>query len=261
MDVSVNYEKFPVLSNITAEIPSGSTTVILGPSGCGKSTLLKTAAGLVLPSFGTVELLGNDLARIGERELRELRLRNSFVFQDAALWQNMTVWQNMALPIEYHNPSVTVAELRQVIEPILEELGFEGQRDLRPSQLSAGERKIISFARALVSDPTLIFVDEPTTFVDSDVSERMLGMMRRLKAMKKSLVLVTHNPDLTAQLADYILVLKRGKLLMAGTVGDVVRTTRPDVRAILADVLSEAATYDTDILTLLDRERDGFGDE
>ncbi|WP_455382346.1 ABC transporter ATP-binding protein [Salinispira pacifica] len=259
-ELSITYEGFPVIDEVTVDFPAGKTTVIIGPSGCGKSTLMKAAAGLVPPFRGRVELLGFDLARIGDRELRELRSRNGFVFQDAALWQNLTVRQNLALPVEHHNPGLSPAEVARRFEPILAELGFIGQMELRPSQLSAGERKIVSFVRALVSDPDILFLDEPTTFVDTEISERMVRRMKSLRERGKTMVLVTHNPEITSQLADHVLVLKKGRLLLFGTLQEVVHTSNPEVTAILSNVLSEAATYDTDILSLLDKSSDPFPD-
>jgi len=259
-ELSIQYDRFPVLQDVTVDFPTGKTTVIIGPSGCGKSTLMKAAAGLIPPSHGHAELLGYDLSRIGDRDLRTLRRRNGFVFQDAALWQNLTVSQNLALPIEHHNPGMTAGEVSRRIEPLLDDIGFVGQRDLRPSQLSAGERKIISFVRALVSEPDILFLDEPTTFVDTEVSERMLRKMKAIREQGKTMLLVTHNPEITAQLADYVLVLKKGRVLLFGTLADVVHAADPEVRSILSDVLSEAATYDTDILSLLDKDSDPFPD-
>jgi len=260
-DVSVIYEKFPVLNGINLSLPLGKTTVVVGPSGCGKSTLLKTAAGLVVPSSGKVELLGLDLARISERDLRALRTRSGFVFQDGALWQNMNAWQNLALPLEYHNPGIDAEEVKRRIRNVLADLGYSSETELRPAQLSAGEQKIISFARALVSDPEIIFVDEPTTSVDGETSERMLRTLKSMKERGKTVIVVTHDPDMASQLAEYIVVLKKGKLLAAGSVVEVVRSADRETRSILSDVLAEAAIYDTDILSLLDGESDPFPGE
>ncbi len=257
-ELSIQYDRFPVLEDVTVDFPAGKTTVIIGPSGCGKSTLMKATAGLIPPNRGYVELLGYDLSRIGDRDLRALRRRNGFVFQDAALWQNLNVSQNLALPIEHHNPGLSSDEVGRRIEPLLDDIGFVGQRELRPSQLSAGERKIVSFARAIVSDPDILFLDEPTTFVDTEVSERMLRKMKTIRERGKTMLLVTHNPEITSQLADYVLVLKRGRVLLFDTLQEVVHSASSEVRAILSDVLSEAATYDTDILSLLDRASDPF---
>jgi len=259
-ELSVIYEGFPVLDEITVDFPVGKTTVIVGPSGCGKSTLMKAAAGLVPPYRGRVELLGFDLGRIGEKDLRSLRRRNGFVFQDAGLWQNLTVRQNLALPVEHHNPGLDPRELARRFEPLLADLGFAGQMELRPSQLSAGERKIVSFVRAMVSDPDILFLDEPTTFVDTEVSERIVRKLKSLHDRGKSMLLITHNPEIASQLADYLLVVKRGKVLLFGTLQEVVHSANPEVTAILSNVLSEAASYDTDILSLLDRDSDPFPD-
>lgn len=256
--VSVEIAGYSAIDGVRLQIPMGATLAIMGPSGCGKSTLLKACAGLIPVRRGEVEVLSMDIVHAGENELRALRRRNGFVFQDAALWQNLTVRQNLALPVEYHYPRLDRAEVTRRIERIVDELGYRESLDVRPAQLSAGERKIISFARSLVNDPEIVFMDEPTSFVDGETAERLIHKMRMLKDQSKTLVIATHNASVTSLLADYILVLKKGIQLAFGDTRTVVHSTDPEVVAILSDLLSETATFATEILSLLDRGTDEF---
>ena len=256
--VSVSYESTGVLLDVSLAFPAGGCTIIMGPSGSGKSTLLKAAAGLVVPDEGEVEVLGVDPMRATDRELEALRVRNGFVFQDGALWQNMTLYQNLALPLEYHRLEPDADARRRRVERLVRELGATTRLHLRPAQVSAGERKIVSFIRALICEPDLVFLDEPTTSVDA---ERVDLMVRRLKALRKqrrTIIAVTHDARIASQMADYLALMKQGRLLAFGTLAEISRSGDPEIERILTDVLSETATYDGDILDLLNPESEPF---
>jgi len=257
-DVHLQFEDYPVLDGVSARFPAGKTTIVMGPSGSGKSTLLKAASGLVPVEGGKVFMLGKHLASITDREERELRRRNGFVFQDGALWQNLTVYQNLALPLQFHFPGIVRAEVERRISHHLHGLGFDHQMHLRPAQISIGERKIISFFRALILDPELIFMDEPTSSVDHNTADRMIRTIRHLRESGKTMIIATHSAELTSLIADDLLVMKAGKVIEHGPLQEVVRSTQPEVTEILTDVLSQTATYDGDILKLLDPETDPF---
>ncbi len=248
----------PVLRSISHSFPPGATSAIMGPAGSGKSTLLKCAAGLLDPDEGTVRLFGRDLSAIGERKLMPLRRRCGFVFQDAALWQNMTVAQNLLLPLQVHEPHMAKGDMADRVESLVRRVGLRTPTTKRPSDMSQGERKVVSFLRSLVLEPEVLFLDEPTGHVDVESRERMLAMLKELKRQGRTLILVTHDPEMTAQLADYILVVHGGKTLESGPVDRVVRSPDPRVAAVLTDVLSKTSVYDADILDILDESQE-FG--
>ncbi|MEW5815265.1 MAG: ATP-binding cassette domain-containing protein, partial [Spirochaetota bacterium] len=251
-DLVVQREEVKVLNNINIGFPKGKTSVIMGPSGCGKSTLLKVAAGIIPPEGGKVFVNGKDLNKMSEKELLAFRKKNSFVFQDAALWANKSIFQNLSLPLEFHYRSFSAAERKRRIEQIIEKVGFYDDPLLRPSQLSAGECKIASFARALITDPDIIFMDSPTMSVDHEFSDRIIKMIKELKEQNRTLIISTHNPVLTSMVADYLYILKKGTILEYGEFSTVVRSTNKEVTAILTDVLSQTSTFDSDILNLLE---------
>lgn len=256
--ISVQFDDFEALKDVSVDFPLGKTTLIMGPSGCGKSTLLKVAAGLLPPNKGDVEIAGIDALRGRPRAMSEMRKNTGFVFQDAGLWQNMSLYDNLALPLEFHYPERAEGAVRREIYAWAKRFDLNSILPLRPSTLSGGERKLISFCRAMILNPNLVFLDEPTTFVDRLGVERMLSVLREKKAAGCSMIGVTHDADLTSQLADYILVMKSGELRAFGTTSDIAKSRDPEVRDILGDVLNEAATYDGDILDLLEPNGDLF---
>ena len=256
--VSVTFEDTDVLDDVSVDFPAGACTVIMGPSGSGKSTLLKAAAGLVVPDEGKVEILGRDPSRISDRELEALRARNGFVFQDGALWQNLTLEQNLMLPLQYHSHHIGAEEARTQVTRMAKELQGARRLALRPSQVSAGDRKTISFIRAIVHDPELIFMDEPTTSLDSERIDLLIRKLRDLRRRGRTLITVTHDARIASQLADYVLVIRDGRVLTFGTLHDVARSNDPEIERVLSDVLSETATYDGDILELMDPDTNPF---
>ena len=123
--ISVAANEDMILHDISLDFPAHACTVIMGPSGSGKSTLLKTAAGLIVPEAGHVEILGTDLRHATDRDMEHLRARNGFVFQDDALWQNLSLEQNLTLPLEYHHQNLDRDEIMSRIDRLLGELGAD----------------------------------------------------------------------------------------------------------------------------------------
>jgi len=250
-DVQLVLGGYQALRNVSVEFPEGGSSVIMGPSGCGKSTLLKVAAGLIPPDSGRVLFRGEDIAWFSDRKMTEMRKRNGFVFQDAALWENKTIFDNLALPIQVHFPKVPASEVKERVVRALERGGLMDSMAQRPAQLSGGERKIASFLRAMILEPKWVFLDEPTMSVDHEAASRILEMIRELKARACTIIAVTHEPELTSMIADHLVVLDAGVILAAGPFDSVKTEADPRVRSILARVLGQAAAYDADLLSLL----------
>jgi ABC-type transporter Mla maintaining outer membrane lipid asymmetry ATPase subunit MlaF len=253
-DVIVSMGGTEVLREVSVSIPEGGSTVVMGPSGCGKSTLLKVAAGLIPPERGQVLYRGEDLFLMPEKALTRMRRTNGFVFQDGALWENKTIFQNLALPLEVHQGGLSRADIERRVIRSLERAGMEESAQQRPAQLSEGERKIVSFLRALIGEPSLLFLDEPTLSVDSVMADRIVGMIRDVRARGCSIIAVTTDRRLASTLADRLVVLQAGRLLAAGGFDEVKRSADPHVRGILGEVLGEIASFDTDLLSLLGGE-------
>jgi phospholipid/cholesterol/gamma-HCH transport system ATP-binding protein len=259
-NVKFTREGYTLLRETSLVFPKGKTTIIMGISGSGRSTLLKIAAGLILPDEGSVFINGKDFGKMSEKELLKFRGASGFVFQDSALWANLSAYQNISLPLQFHNRKMTPWEIDQRVQHLVKEFDFRDNLQLRPVNLSAGERKVVSFIRALVLDPDVLFMDEPSSFIDNTTGEKILRILKRLKGRERTLLIATHNPILTSQLGDYLVVLKDGGIEEHGEIKQVIKSKNPYVMEVLSEILSEAATYDTDLLDLLEADSDSQND-
>jgi len=239
------------LRDVSVSFPEGSCTVILGPSGCGKSTLLKVAAGIIPPDRGSVLYRGADLFSLPERRMREFRKSNGFSFQDSALWENKTIFDNLALPLQVHSPELTRAEIERKVIRALERGNLVDSIHFRPAQCSVGERKIVSILRALIGEPGLVFMDTPTGTIDPAMAEMVLAMIRDCKARGCTIVMVSHDKRIASTLADRLVVLVGGAVAAAGAFDAIKKDADPRVRGIIAELLGEIASFDTDLLSLL----------
>ncbi|MFK4037258.1 ABC transporter ATP-binding protein [Nonomuraea wenchangensis] len=200
------------LREVTASIPRGTFTAVMGPSGSGKSTFLHCAAGLDVPSSGSVRLGGTELAGMGETELTELRRRRvGFVFQAFNLIPALDVVENVTLPLRLAGARVD----REWLAEILRRVGLEGRAGHRPAQLSGGQQQRVAIARALVTRPEVVFGDEPTGALDTMTAREVLGLLREVvESMGQTVVMVTHDP-VAASYAGTVLFLADGRIVDA----------------------------------------------
>jgi ABC-type transporter Mla maintaining outer membrane lipid asymmetry ATPase subunit MlaF len=201
---------------------------------------------------------GRDLFQLSERATLELRKQNGFIFQDSALWENKTLFENLALPLQVHFPALSRAEVQRKVGRALERAGLEESASERPAALSGGERKIASVMRALMTEPALLFLDEPTLSIDYAMTERINQIIREQKARGSTIIAVTHDAELTATLADYLVVMDAGRVIASGEFDEVKQSRIARVRVILTQLIGDIASYDTDLLELLDGDnKDG----
>ena len=224
----------------------------MGPSGCGKSTLLKVAAGITVPDRGKVYLQNANLFRLSEKKLLNFRKMNGFMFQDAALWANKSIFDNLALPLQLHYRELPAREITHKVHALLEIMHLDDSEELQPAQLSIGECKIVSFLRAVILDPMVLYLDDPTPSIDHTMLEKMMQMIKEMKEKGCTIIAVTHDAHLTSIIADYLVILKQGRVLEAGEFEEVRKSTNQEVIATISEVLSEAATYDRDLLDLME---------
>ena len=250
-DIVFSSQEHVVLDRVSVSFRQGASTVIMGPSGSGKSTLLKVAAGICVPDSGEVLVEGRSLLRMSDRRLLEFRRASGFMFQDAALWANKTIFENLALPLQIHRQDLAAASVRAEVLAALRRAGLEASAELRPAQMSMGENKIVSFLRAVILKPALLFLDEPTPSIDHAALEKMMAMIREMKQRGCTIISVTHDAHLASMLANDLVVLKQGRVLAAADLSSVRRSRDREVMEILSQVLSDAAAYDTDLLDLL----------
>ena len=200
------------LKGVSLQVHRGEFLCIMGPSGSGKSTLMNTLGCLDTPTSGTFLLEGVDVSSLDDDELAELRAtRLGFVFQSFNLLPRATVLRNVMLPLIYSDCPVSEREIRAI--RALQSVSLPEQYyDHRSNELSGGQMQRVAIARALVNDPAVILADEPTGNLDSATGEMVLRTFRRLRDKGKTIVLITHDPDV-AHWADRTVHIRDGKLL------------------------------------------------
>lgn len=201
-----------ILRGLSLTIDSGRLTLISGPSGCGKSTLLSILSGLTPPDAGSVVALGEDLWRGDKRALDRFRLRHTgFVFQGFNLFPALTALEQVMLTLGYLG--VGDQEAAQRARAALQEVGLGARMQLRPAELSGGEKQRVAIARALVKQPQLLFADEPTSALDAANGQIVIDTLRRIAHAHGTTVLcVSHDPRLTTH-ADRVLQMEDGTIL------------------------------------------------
>ncbi len=196
------------LRGVTVELPERRLAVIMGPSGSGKSTFLHLAGCLDTPTSGRVSFGGTDLGGLSSRERAEFRARSvGFVFQKFNLISNLSALRNVELPLLLQNHGTAEARKRALDALAAVELGDRAGH--RPSKLSGGEQQRVAIARSLINDPELILADEPTGNLDTKTGQRILALLQGLVEKGKTVVVVTHNPEI-AESADILVVLRDG---------------------------------------------------
>jgi putative ABC transport system ATP-binding protein len=190
-------EEIRALDDVSCDIDAGEFISIIGPSGSGKSTLMHILGCLDSPTKGTITLDGTMIQSATARQLATIRNRKiGFVFQFFNLLPKLNVLQNVELPMIYSG--VSSRERRDRAMGALKQVGLENRSKHRPSQLSGGQQQRVAIARALVNDPRIIFADEPTGNLDSNTGEAILNLFRSLSAQGRTIILVTHDPEIAA---------------------------------------------------------------
>ena len=204
----------PVLENIDLEVAPGESVAMMGPSGSGKTTLLNLIAGIDRPTRGTLEVAGQALAGMSERELAKFRARHiGFIFQLYNLIPVLTAFENVELPLLL--TSLSKADRRKHVMTALDVVGLTDRVAHYPRQLSGGQEQRVAIARAIVTDPTILLADEPTGDLDKRSEEEVLILLKRLnREFKKAIVMVTHDPK-AAAMASRTVHLEKGELVPA----------------------------------------------
>ena len=209
-DFKLGSQTVHVLKGIDLDIFKNQYVALMGPSGSGKSTLMNLLGCLDTPTAGSYELNGNDVSRMGDNELAEIRNHEiGFVFQTFNLLPRSTALENVALPLIYAGLGKEEREARAA--EVLTQVGLADRMDHRPNQLSGGQRQRVAVARALVNNPALILADEPTGNLDSKTSVEIMKLFDEIQAAGNTVVLVTHEEDI-AQHAKRVIRLVDGEI-------------------------------------------------
>ena len=192
---SVGEETVKALDNVSFTISKGGYWAIMGPSGSGKSTLLNILGCLDRPTAGAYWLNGENTATMEDNALSDHRLKNlGFVFQSFHLIPQLTVVENIEMPMFYLG--VSPKERRQRAQELAARVGMEHRLRHLPSELSGGQRQRVAVARALANDPAVLLADEPTGNLDSATSVQIMQLFQELHEQGKTVILVTHEPDI-----------------------------------------------------------------
>jgi phospholipid/cholesterol/gamma-HCH transport system ATP-binding protein len=222
-----------VLDGVDVDVAQAESLVIIGGSGTGKSVLLKHVIGLLKPDSGTIEVDGEAVERLGNRDIVEFRRRFGMSFQEGALFDSMTVWQNVAFPLQ-RLKKMSRQEIDERVKECLAMVRLEGVEEKLPSQLSGGMRRRVGFARAVAHQPEILLFDEPTTGLDpvttALIDEVIVDLNDRLHT---TTLTITHDMESAFRIGDRIAMLHRGKIIAAAPPEEFRRLDDPRVQQFI----------------------------
>ena len=193
LDVGYEDNGQKIIQNISHYIEKNTVTAFMGKPGSGKSTALKTLAGLITPTSGKVTFEDKDIHSMSAKQNLEFRKRAAFMFQDSALWANQDIYHNLELPLLIHFPDMSPAERKERINHVTSLVEYTKPLIIRPAALSIGEQKKIGFARALICDPEILFLDEPTESIDEKTEDLFISILKDFINQKKTVIYVSHD--------------------------------------------------------------------
>ncbi len=215
-DVHMQFDEKNVLEGVSLDVQPQERLVIMGQSGSGKSTILRLILGILRPNAGAIRFKQFEINRLQRRKLQQVRQRIGMVYQYSALLSSRTVRDNVALPLEELTDK-SRSEIDQIIDEKLQLVGMQDTKDLLPDELSGGMRKRVALARALVLDPELILLDEPSAGLDpviaSVVDELIISLSEKSKITS---ITVTHEMESAFRIATRMAMLYEGKIIEEG---------------------------------------------
>jgi len=238
-----------IYTDLSLDLFRGETVTVMGASGSGKSVLLKMLIGLLVPDGGEVVFDGQDVTKMNEEALTEVRRRVAYLFQGAALFDSLSVGENVAYGLrEQFWNKMSGDEIAARVAQSLELVGLPGIQAMRPSDLSGGMRKRVGLARTLALQPEVILYDEPTTGLDPVNTARINHLINGIqRALKLTSVVVTHDMGTAFSVSDRLAMIGRGRILLVGTKEDFRNTKNQTVR----DFIDGRAPETEDVAALL----------
>ena len=235
-NVSMSFKERRILNDVSFQVKTGETMVVIGPSGAGKSTLLRLMIGLLKPTSGRILIEGREITRLKEAELNKIRRNMGMVFQYSALFDSMTVGENVAFGIRQHT-DMPEEKILSVIRRTLRMVGMMGRENVMPNELSGGMKKRVGLARAIALNPQIVLYDEPTAGLDpvmSSTINRLIMSTRRILGV--TAVVVTHDMDSAFTIADRIAMMYDEKIIEIATPEEFRQSKNPIVQQFISGV-------------------------
>ncbi len=201
----------PALNGVTLHIKKGEFVFIVGDSGSGKSTLIKLLLRELVPSEGTITVMGHDLGRMRHRNIPKFRRNLGIVFQDFRLLKDRNVYENVAFAQRIIQKSSR--EIRKNVPSILATVGLAGKYKSKVTQLSGGEQQRVALARAMVNKPTILLADEPTGNLDPGNSWDIMKLMEQINENGTTVIVVTHNREIVNAMHKRVITMKKGVVI------------------------------------------------
>jgi phospholipid/cholesterol/gamma-HCH transport system ATP-binding protein len=221
-----------VLNGFSLHLKKGENLVLMGRSGSGKSVLIKCLVGLIKPDSGTIEISGNNISELEQKEMDELRTTIGFLFQGSALYDSMTVRENLEFPLRRHTKKLSQKEIEELVFEALESVGLKHTVDLMPAELSGGMQRRIALARALILKPKIIIYDEPTTGLDPITSKEIIELMNNIQEQyQTSSLIITHDVDCARVVSNRIVLLLDGVNYAEGTFEELSTSKDEKIKA------------------------------
>jgi phospholipid/cholesterol/gamma-HCH transport system ATP-binding protein len=222
-----------VLQDINLSVAPGEAICIVGRSGTGKSVTLKLIIALIKPDAGHIWIDGEDITRLEGNDLSRVRRKMGFLFQNAALFDFLTLYDNLALPLRRLTRK-SDQEIDEIIDRVLHQVGLGGDREKMPLELSGGMKKRAGLARALVLEPEILMVDEPSSGLDritaSEIDDLLIEQKRRT-----TMIIVTHDVHGARRIGDRFAVLDQGRLAALGKPEDLEEHENETVRKLVTE--------------------------
>lgn len=222
-----------VLNGFDLELYEGENLVVMGKSGSGKSVMIKCVIGLEQPDSGSILVMNQEINKLEQEDLDELRTEIGFLFQGSALYDSMSVRENLEFPLRRHSKKFGVIEdTTPLVMEALESVGLAHAIDLMPNELSGGMKRRIALARTLILKPKIILYDEPTTGLDPITSKEIVLLMNSIqKQYNTSSIIITHDVDCAKVIANRMILLIDGVNYIEGTFDELASSTDPKVQA------------------------------
>ena len=229
-----SFGKKQVLAGVDLDVYAGESLVVIGGSGTGKSVLIKCIQGLLIPDTGSIKINGAEVIGARGSEQRDFHSKMGMLFQGGALFDSLSVWENVAFAL-LENQKVNREKAKVEAIRVLRQVGLAPDvADLSPSELSGGMQKRVGLARAIITNPEIIFFDEPTTGLDPIMADVINDLIvESAKGLGATTLTITHEMASVRKIADRVAMLYKGKIIWQGTVKEMDKTEDPYVQQFI----------------------------